>query len=587
MGVATDWSDWAADDDPVATFATTVTETVVYYLLHDADDTGIRLLATTSAPLASTYRNWGPRPFVYFTPAVLYEDDVTSTQSVWTFTFVRHGDDTFYTADQPEVYNEGGAILYAGTELYEALGDDDAGDTRTVYQLATTPPTYSDGDITPPFEVPDGWQADELTAEDATWEYGVYSLDFVRSADEEDYEAQSVVEIIGRDGYETEYRYRNKTATPSFAARANNPSVQGDTWRTTYSATQTPNELFEWRIDRRRQWQDGLAGPWTFWGGLTKIGGFNGSSFTSRYQRTDDNSNAPAFAPSADDPSVQGSTWSTARQTPTAEQPNEWLLSRRRPWVDGVLGDWVDWYLPLSDPIATFTGTQTQTETRQGPALTYYYDWLIEERTRSRTITAGVQGAWSAWSAWVIIEIWEEQFQLNDDADDPPSYYTNNHSPGPGWSVDRQITTSTQRYEWRVTRSAAVTNGVPADTGWSDWAADDDPYSVYNAAEYQYRYAVWPHYQSEPPFLPASDDGNYPGGSTWTTARQTPTPTDPYEWEIVRTRPDSDSEWSDWWAPSDDPKSTFTGDETQERYQLSTDDDDPPDFLAAQDNPST
>ena len=135
---------------------------------------------------------------------------------------------------------------------------------------------------------------------------------------------------------------------PDFAASADNPNVQGSTWETTRQLPRVALR-YEWRITRLRIVADGVATNWSDWAadddpireyGVT-------IEYEYRYQLSTDGDMPPDFLAAQDNPSTQGSVWSTSGRLTTASKPFEWRITRERTVTSGIAGDWSDWELSL------------------------------------------------------------------------------------------------------------------------------------------------------------------------------------------------------------------------------------------------
>ena len=87
-------------------------------------------------------------------------------------------------------------------------------------------------------------------------------------------------------------------------------------------------------------------------------------------------------------------------------------------------------------------------------------------------------------------------------------------------------------YEWRISRTR------PTGGSWSNWGGAT-VVRTYTARQSAYR---WNNSSSNPPTFSATTRG-VPSG--WSSSRQTPVSTVPYEWRVSRTRPTGGS-WSNW-----------------------------------------
>ena len=245
-------------------------ELITYYdLIPDTLSAG-----TGSGPLVVTFSSQAfPAPLTAFPGfhssgqqlnfqkiPLLTAADATATSGVYSFTFVRTAGSTTFSPDQNFIVEFLNQFLYNAT-LVAASAENDTGDSRTVYRLSATTPTYTEGNRASPFTVPSGWQSAELTAADATETLGAYSLTFVRAANTETYVPQDVVAITPVITTETEARYRlsNSNASP--------PSFAGSEisqWSSSRQTTTATNQ-YEWRIQRTRTVTDGVAGEWSAW----------------------------------------------------------------------------------------------------------------------------------------------------------------------------------------------------------------------------------------------------------------------------------------------------------------------------------
>ena len=364
---------------------------------------------------------------------------------------------------------------------------------------------------------------------------------------------------------QTAYRLNNLGSNPpTFSASASGvPSG----WS---SSRQTPSSSnrYEWRISRTRP----TDGSWSNWGSITVVSTYTETQ--TAYRLNNLGSNPPTFSASA---SGVPSGWSSSRQTPSSSNRYEWRISRTRP----TDGSWSNW--GSITVVSTYTETQTAyrlnnlgsnpptfsasasgvpsgwSSSRQTPSSSNRYEWRIS-RTRP------TDGSWSNWGSRTVVSTYTETqtaYRLNNLGSNPPTFSASASGVPSGWSSSRQTPSSSNRYEWRISRTR------PTDGSWSNWGSRT-VVSTYTETQTAYRLN---NLGSNPPTFSASASG-VPSG--WSSSRQTPSSSNRYEWRISRTRP-TDGSWSNWGSRT--VVSTYT--ETQTAYRLNNLGSNPPTFSAS------
>ena len=335
---------------------------------------------------------------------------------------------------------------------------------------------------------------------------------------------------------EAEYAYRvgnSGSTVPSFSASSSGIPTGWSSSR----RTPGPSVPYEWRISRTRP----TGGSWSNWGSATVA-----STYTERqyaYRVGNSGSTVPSFSASS---SGIPTGWSSSWQTPTSSNPYMWRISRTRP-TDGSWSNWdsatvVSTYTERQyayrvgnsgSTVPSFSASASGIPTgwsssRRTPGPSVPYEWEIR-----RTRPTG--GSWSSWgSATVVSKYTERQsaYKRNDSGTSAPTFSASASGVPSGWSSSRQTPTSSNRYEWKISRTR------PAGESWSSWGSAT-VVSKYTERQYAYRVG---NSGSNAPSFSASSSG-LPTG--WSSSRQTPGPSVPYEWEISRTRPTGGS-WSSW-----------------------------------------
>ena len=371
---------------------------------------------------------------------------------------------------------------------------------------------------------------------------------------------------------ETEYAYQISASgsnTPSFSASSSGTPTG---WS---SSRQTPVSAapYEWRISRTRP----TGGSWSNWGGATVVRTYEAPPETQyAYRLNNSSSSAPSFSASS---SGRPTNWSSSRQTPTSSNRYEWRISRSRP--SG--GSWSNW--GSATVVRTYTETQYAyqisasgsnapsfsasasgrptgwSSSRQTPVSAAPYEWRI-----SRTRPTG--GSWSNWGGATVVRTYEAPpetqyaYRLNNSSSSAPSFSASASGRPTGWSSSRQTPTSSNRYEWRISRTR------PSGGSWSNWGGAT---VVRTYTETQYAYQISASGSNAPSFS-ASSSGI---PTNWSSSRQTPIPMAPYEWRISRTRPTGGS-WSNWGGAT--VVRTYTA--RQSAYRWNNSSSNPPTFSA-------
>ena len=436
-------------------------------------------------------------------------------------------------------------------------------ETQTAYRLnnlGSNPPTFSASAS----GVPSGWSSSRQTPSSSNRYEWRISRTRPTDGSWSNWGSRTVVSTYTET--QTAYRLNNLGSNPpTFSASASGvPSG----WS---SSRQTPSSSnrYEWRISRTRP----TDGSWSNWGSRTVVSTYTETQ--TAYRLNNLGSNPPTFSASA---SGVPSGWSSSRQTPSSSNRYEWRISRTRP----TDGSWSNW--GSRTVVSTYTETQTAyrlhisgttaptfsasassvptgwSSSRQTPTSAYApYEWQIS-RTRP------TDGSWSSWGSATVVSTYTERqtaYRLNNLGSNPPTFSASASGVPSGWSSSRQTPSSSNRYEWRISRTR------PTDGSWSNWGSAS-VVSTYTETQTAYRLN---NLGSNPPTFSASASG-VPSG--WSSSRQTPSSSNRYEWRISRTRP-TDGSWSNWGSAS--VVSTYT--ETQTAYRLNNLGSNPPTFSAS------
>ena len=350
------------------------------------------------------------------------------------------------------------------------------------------------------------------------------------------------------------------------------------------SSRQTPISTapYEWQISRTRP----AGGSWSNWGSATVVDTYPSPSETqSAYQISASGSNAPSFSATA---SGIPSGWSLSRQTPISTAPYEWRISRTRP-AGGSWSNWgsatvVDTYpsppetqsayqISASGSNApSFSATASGipsgwSSSRQTPISTAPYEWRIR-----RTRPSG--GSWSNWGSATVVRIYpsppetQSAYQISASGSNAPSFSATASGIPSGWSSSRQTPISTAPYEWRIRRTR------PSGGSWSNWGSATVVRTYPSPPETQSAYQISASGSNAPSF--SATASGIPSG--WSSSRQTPISTAPYEWRIRRTRPSGGS-WSNWGSATV-VRTYPSPPETQSAYQISASGSNAPSFSA-------
>ena len=437
---------------------------------------------------------------------------------------------------------------------------------QTAYRLhisGTMAPTFSASASS----VPSGWSSSRQTPT-STYAPYEWQISRTRPTDGSWSSWGSATVFSTYTERQTAYRLHiSGTMAPTFSASASSVPSGWSSSRQTPTSTYAP---YEWQISRTRP----TDGSWSSWGSATVF-----STYTERqtaYRLHISGTMAPTFSASA---SSVPSGWSSSRQTPTSTYaPYEWQISRTRP-TDGSWSSWgsatvfstyterqTAYRLHISGTMApTFSASASSvpsgwSSSRQTPTSTYApYEWQIS-RTRP------TDGSWSNWGSITVFSTYTETqtaYRLNNLGSNPPTFSTTASGVPSGWSSSRQTPSSSNRYEWRISRTR------PTDGSWSNWGSIT-VVSTYTETQTAYRLN---NLGSNPPTFSASASG-VPSG--WSSSRQTPSSSNRYEWRISRTRP-TDGSWSNWGSIT--VVSTYT--ETQTAYRLNNLGSNPPTFSAS------
>ena len=355
---------------------------------------------------------------------------------------------------------------------------------------------------------------------------------------------------------ERQYAYRvgnSGSTAPSFSASSSGIPTGWSSSR----RTPGPSVPYEWEISRTRP----TGESWSSWGSATVV-----SKYTERqsaYRRNNSGSTPPSFSASA---SGVPSGWSSSRQTPTSSNRYEWKISRTRPagesWSSWGSATVVSKYTERQyayrvgnsgSTAPSFSASSSGIPTgwsssRRTPTSSNRYEWRI-----SRSQPAG--GSWSSWSGATVVRTYTEYqyaYKRHDSGTTAPAFSSTASGVPYGWSSSRQTPTSSNRYEWRISRSQ------PAGGSWSSWSGAT---VVATYTEYQYAYKRHDSGTTAPAF--SSTASGVPYG--WSSSRQTPTSSNRYEWRISRSQP-AGGTWSSWSGAT--VVRTYT--ETQYAYRLHT-----------------
>ena len=375
---------------------------------------------------------------------------------------------------------------------------------------------------------------------------------------------------------ETQSAYRRNNSSsnsPTFSATASGvPSG----WSSSRQSPTSSNR-YEWRIRRTRP----SGGPWSNWGSATVVSIYQPPPETqSAYRISASGSTAPSFSAGA---SGIPSGWSSSRQTPVSAAPYEWRIRRTRP--SG--GPWSNW--GSATVVSTYTETQSAyrisasgstapsfsagasgipsgwSSSRQTPVSAAPYEWRIR-----RTRPSG--GSWSNWGSATVIRTYEpppetqSAYRRNNSSSSAPAFTASASGIPSGWSSSRRTPTSSNRYEWRISRTR------PAGSSWSNWGSAT-VVSTYTETQSAYRISAS---GSTAPSFSAGASG-IPSG--WSSSRQTPVSAAPYEWRIRRTRPSGGS-WSNWGSATV-IRTYEPPPETQSAYRISASGSTAPSFSAS------
>ena len=350
------------------------------------------------------------------------------------------------------------------------------------------------------------------------------------------------------------------------------------------SSRQTPISTapYEWQISRTRP----AGGSWSNWGSATVVDTYPSPSETqSAYQISASGSNAPLFSATA---SGIPSGWSLSRQTPISTAPYEWRISRTRP-AGGSWSNWgsatvVDTYpSPPETQFAyqisasgsnapSFSATASGipsgwSSSRQTPVSAAPYEWRIR-----RTRPSG--GSWSNWGSATVVRTYpsppetQSAYQISASGSNAPSFSATASGIPSGWSSSRQTPISTAPYEWRIRRTR------PSGGSWSNWGSATVIRTYPSPPETQFAYQISASGSNAPSF--SATASGIPSG--WSSSRQTPISTAPYEWRIRRTRPSGGS-WSNWGSATV-VRTYPSPPETQSAYQISASGSNAPSFSA-------
>ena len=479
-------------------------------------------------------------------------------------------------------------------------GTDDLTVYITVRSLIETEPAYrlhTSGTTAPSFTasastVPTGWYSSRQTpSSTAGYEWQI-SRSRVGGGS---WSPWSNAVVVSKYQVETAYAYRASQTAPLFDADA---SGTPDNWSSS-ELTWTDAAPRVWRIERTRP---SSGGNWSAWGNLEKYSERPAASATF-YRRA---SSAPSTPTTQTDiylstPSDWQTTPPTATATegvwtttvnraagdtqwiftaPTQETPPDTVpvpgpvrnLSAEGGSVSGSIA--VSWDAPnTGGSPARYRveyqrqgsaawqagGTTTQTSLSIGD--------LVGGSTYSLQVRAENSGGHGSWRSTTATATngpeTEYAYQLSASGSNAPSFTADASGLPTGWSSSRQTPTSTAPYEWQISRTR------PAGGSWSNWGSAT-VVSTYPETEYAYQLSA--SGSNAPSFT--ADASGLPTG--WSSSRQTPTSTAPYEWQISRTRPAGGS-WSNWGSAT--VVSTYP--ETEYAYRLHTSGTTAPTFTAS------
>ena len=323
------------------------------------------------------------------------------------------------------------------------------------------------------------------------------------------------------------------TTAPAFSSTASGVPYG---WSSSQPSATSSNR-YVWQISRTRP----AGGSWSSWGSATVV-----SRYTERqtaYKRNDSGTTAPAFSSTA---SGLPYGWSSSQPSATSSNRYVWRITRTRPAGES----WSSW--GSATVVAKYTERQYAyrvgnsgstapsfsasasgiptgwSSSRRTPGPSVPYEWQI-----SRTRPTGE--SWSSWgSATVVSKYTERQsaYRRNNSGSGPPSFSATASGVPSGWSSSRQTPTSSNRYEWKISRTR------PAGESWSSWG------SATVVAKYTERQTAYKRNDSgttAPAF--SSTASGTPYG--WSSSQPSPTSSNRYVWRISRTRPAGGS-WSSW-----------------------------------------
>ena len=321
---------------------------------------------------------------------------------------------------------------------------------------------------------------------------------------------------------EAQYAYRASQTTPLFDAAA---SGTPDNWSSS-ELTWTDAAPRVWKISRTRPHGE----TWSEWGNLEKFSERPAAPPVFYYLHS-------ASAPGIPDNKISDqppSGWLSSEPEATATQ-GVWRTERTRPAGEThyrfstpiQIQTEYAYRLHTSGTTApSFTVSASDVPTgwsssRQPPTSAYApYEWQI-----SRTRPTG--GSWSDWGSATVVSTYTEYqyaYKRNNSGTTAPAFSSTASGVPYGWSSSRQPPTSSNRYEWRISRTR------PTGGTWSSWSGAT-VVSTYTERQYAYRVG---NSGSTAPSFSASSSG-IPSG--WSSSRRTPGPSVPYEWRITRTRP--------------------------------------------------
>ena len=163
----------------------------------------------------------------------------------------------------------------------------------------------------------------------------------------------------------------------------------------------------------------------------------------------------------------------------------------------------------------------------------------------------------------------QSAYQISASGSNAPSFSAGASGIPTGWSSSRQTPISAAPYEWQISRTR------PAGGSWSNWGSATVVRTYQPPPEPQTAYRISASGSNAPSF--SAGASGIPTG--WSSSRQTPISTAPYEWQISRTWTSGGS-WSNWGSATV-VRTYQAPPETQSAYQISASGSNAPSFSAS------